>query len=47
MGDELERALRQIRRLLAENGDGLAEATRTEASRFLTDMGRAIKKLQS
>jgi hypothetical protein len=47
MSDELQGALRQIRQLLAENGDGLAEATRTEASRFLTDMGRAIKKLQS
>jgi hypothetical protein len=45
--EQLEHALRQMRRLLAENGDGLAEATLADARRFLTDLGRGVKKLQS
>lgn len=45
MSEELQRTLRQMRRLLTENGDGLAEATQTEARRFLTTVGRAVKKL--
>jgi hypothetical protein len=44
---QLEDALRQARRLLAENGDGLADATQAEARRFLNDISRALKKLQS
>jgi hypothetical protein len=47
IANELATAVRQMRRLLAENGDGLADATRTDASRFLTRLGRALKLLQS
>jgi hypothetical protein len=43
--NEIDRSLRRMRQLLTANGDGLAEATQTEARQFLADMRRAVNKV--